>query len=114
MSLVQQPEPFGNWDWIYEIKHDRFRALAVIQQGQCRFFSRKKHRLTGHRDLRAALVKEVNGELVVVDHLGRSVFADMMQRRHPARYFAFDLLSVSSGLSVGPGGHCGKAGRQQV
>jgi bifunctional non-homologous end joining protein LigD len=99
MTLVQQSQPFDNWDWIYEIKHDGFRALAIIEQGQCRFLSRKKHKLTGHQDLRAALVKEVNaqtaildGELVVVDHLGRSVFADMMQRRHPARYFAFDLL----------------------
>ena len=89
-------------DWLYEIKHDGFRALAVIEQGQCRFLSRKKHKLTGHQDLRAVLVKEVNaetavldGELVVVDHLGRSVFADMVQRRHPARYFAFDLLSLN-------------------
>jgi bifunctional non-homologous end joining protein LigD len=76
--------------------------LAVIEHGQCRLFSRKKHRLTGYQDLRAALVKEVNaetaildGELAVVDHLGRSVFADMMQRRHLARYFAFDLLSLN-------------------
>ena len=102
MSLVQQPEPFDDWDWIYEIKHDGFRALAVIEQGQCRFLSRKKHKLTGHQDLRAALVKEVNadtaildGELVVVDHLGRSVFSDLMQRRHLARYFAFDLLTLN-------------------
>jgi hypothetical protein len=60
MSLVQQPDPFDDWDWIYEIKHDGFRALAVIEQGQCRFLSRRKHKLTGHQDLRAALVKEVN------------------------------------------------------
>jgi len=73
--------------------------LAVIEQGQCRFLSRKKHKLTGHR---AALVQEVNaetaildGELLVVDHLGRSVFADMVQGRHPARYSAFDLLSLN-------------------
>ena len=102
MTLVQQPQPFDDWDWIYEIKHDGFRALAVIEHGQCRFFSRRKHKLTGHQDLRAALVKEVNaetaildGELVVTDHMGRSIFADMMQRRHPARYFAFDLLSLN-------------------
>ena len=72
MSLIQQPQPYEDWDWIYEIKHDGFRAFAVIEQGQCRFLSRKKHRLTGHRDLRAALVKEVNGELVVVDHHGEN------------------------------------------
>src|SRR4026207_1205566 len=102
MSLVQQSESFDNWDWIYEIKHDGFRALAVIEQEQCRFWSGKNRMFTGHQDLRAALVKEVNaetaildGELVVVDHLGRSVFADLMQRRHHARYFAFDLLSLN-------------------
>jgi bifunctional non-homologous end joining protein LigD len=59
MSLIQQPQPFDDPDWIYEIKHDGFRALAVIEHEQCRFFSRKKHKLTGHEDLRAALVKEV-------------------------------------------------------
>jgi bifunctional non-homologous end joining protein LigD len=102
MSLDQQPQPFDDWDWVYEIKHDGCRAFAVIQHGQCRFISRKKHKLTGHQNLRSALVKEVNaetalldGELVVVDHLGRSVFGDLMQRRHLARYFAFDLLSLN-------------------
>jgi bifunctional non-homologous end joining protein LigD len=99
VSLVQQSQPFDDWDWIYEIKHDGIRALAVIEHGQCRFFSRKKHKLTGYQDLRMALVKEVHagsvildGELAVTDHLGRTIFADLMQRRKLARYFAFDLL----------------------
>ena len=103
MPLIQQREPFDDPDWIYEIKHDGFRALAVIDQGHCRFFSRKKHRLTGYSDLRDALVKEINaefvvldGELVVTDHQGRTVFADMMQRRKPARYFAFDPVKSPS------------------
>ena len=34
MTLVQQPEPFDDWDWLYEIKHDGFRALAVIEHGR--------------------------------------------------------------------------------
>src|SRR5689334_15327044 len=99
MPLVQQAEPFDDDQWLYEIKHDGFRALAAIEREQCRLFSRKKHRFTGYQDLRAALVKEVNaesalldGELVVTDHLGRSVFADMMTKRRLARFFAFDLL----------------------
>jgi len=44
-NLIRQPAPFDDPDWIFEIKHDGFRALAVIDQGQCRFFSRKKHGL---------------------------------------------------------------------
>ena len=67
MSLVQQPQPFDDWDWIFELKHDGFRALAVIEHGQCRFLSKKKHKLTGHLDLRAALVKEVNAETAILD-----------------------------------------------
>jgi len=63
--------------------------LVVIEQGQCRFLSRKKHKLTGHQDLSSGIGARgecgvLDGELVVVDHPGRSVFADMVQRRNPA------------------------------
>jgi bifunctional non-homologous end joining protein LigD len=102
MTLVQQPQPFDDWDWVFELKHDGFRALAVIEHGQCRFFSRKRHKLVGYQDLRSALVKEVHaervildGELAVTDHMGRTIFADLMQRRNLARYFAFDLLCLN-------------------
>lgn len=55
MSLVQQPQPFDDWNWIYK-SSTMARGLAVIEQGLCRLFSRKKHRLTGYKDLREALV----------------------------------------------------------
>jgi len=55
MSLVQQPKPFDDWDWIYEIEHEGFRALAVTSVRSADS-SRKKHKLTGHQGLRAALV----------------------------------------------------------
>jgi bifunctional non-homologous end joining protein LigD len=99
LQLTQRAEPFDDPNWIYEIKHDGFRALAVIERGQCRLFSRKKHKLYGFRTLRERLVKEINadtaildGELGVTDHLGRTVFAFLMKRHHQIRYFAFDLL----------------------
>lgn len=31
MTLIRQPAPFDDPEWIYEIKHDGFRALAVIE-----------------------------------------------------------------------------------
>jgi ATP-dependent DNA ligase len=55
LTLVSQGQPFDDPDWLYEIKHDGFRALAVVENGRCRFFSRNKHRLTGFRDLAEAL-----------------------------------------------------------
>jgi bifunctional non-homologous end joining protein LigD len=102
MVLRQQTQPFDDPNWIYEIKHDGFRAFAVIEHGQCRFFSRKRHKLYGYCNLREALAKEINadtaildGELVVTDHLGRSVFASLMKRSQQVRYFAFDLLWIN-------------------
>jgi hypothetical protein len=29
MTLIQQPAPFNDPNWIFEIKHDGFRAFAV-------------------------------------------------------------------------------------
>ena len=76
-------------NWIYEIKHDGFRALAVIEDGRCRFYSRNKHRLTGFRSLGEAIVQELNvrsamldGELATAED-GRTVFAALMQRSKP-------------------------------
>jgi ATP-dependent DNA ligase len=49
--LRRQAEPFDDPDWIYEIKHDGFRALAVIKNGTCRFVSRQHQTLPGFRTL---------------------------------------------------------------
>lgn len=99
ISLRALGKPFDDPNWIFEIKHDGFRALAVIEGGQCRFYSRNKHRLTGFRDLAEALAQELNvesaildGELVAADERGRTVFAALMQRSSDIQYFAFDLL----------------------
>jgi bifunctional non-homologous end joining protein LigD len=99
LTLGSQGQPFDDPDWLYEIKHDGFRALAVVENGRCRFFSRNKHRLTGFRDLAEAIVKELNvesaildGELVATDGRGRTVFAALMQRSRTVRYYSFDLM----------------------
>ena len=99
LTLGSQGQPFDDPDWLYEIQHDGFRALAVVENGRCRFFSRNKHRLTGFRDLAEAIVKELNvesamldGELVATDGRGRTVFAALMQRSRTVRYCSFDLI----------------------
>ena len=98
-TLVSQTDPFDDPDWVFEIKHDGFRALAVIEDGRCRFFSRNRHRLTGFRDLGEAIVNELHvdnaildGELAATDELGRTVFTALMRPAQRIRYFAFDLL----------------------
>jgi len=51
IHLARLVKPFDDPNWVFEIKHDGFRALAVIEEGHCRFYSRNKHRLTGFRDV---------------------------------------------------------------
>ena len=97
ISLDQQSTPFDDPQWIFEIKHDGFRALALLERGDCWFVSRKNHKFNGFQDLATALVREVNaemavldGELAVPDDTGRTVFS--AGGRKQAHYFAFDLL----------------------
>jgi bifunctional non-homologous end joining protein LigD len=98
--LRKQMAPFDDPEWIYEIKHDGSRALAVIEHDTCRFFSRKSQRLAGYRALGKAVAEEVkartailDGELVVTDPHGRTLFAPMMKGAHDqVLYFAFDVL----------------------
>ena len=99
MSLVGQACPSNDPNWIYETKHDGFRAFGIIEHGHGRFISRKRQKLYELRDLAKVLTQEVHvdvavldGELAVPHHTGRTVFAVMMKRRHETGFYAFDLL----------------------
>jgi len=46
MPLVSIPEPFHHPDWLYEIKHDGFRALAIVEGHRCCLISRRGHVFT--------------------------------------------------------------------
>jgi ATP-dependent DNA ligase len=51
MPLVRSPEPFDAADWLFESKHDGFRALAHVESHQCRLVSRRGH-VFSSRDVR--------------------------------------------------------------
>jgi len=40
MRLRLAKEPFDNPDFIFELKHDGFRTLAYVENGECRLVSR--------------------------------------------------------------------------
>jgi bifunctional non-homologous end joining protein LigD len=94
-------------DWIYEIKFDGYRALALRGGGETRILSRNQKdlgsRFTEIKDSIAALdVQEVviDGEIVALDEKGRSSFQllqgfDMEQERPPIVFYAFDLLRLN-------------------
>ena len=65
MLLRQIKEPFDHPDWIYEIQHDGFRALAVIEKGKCRFISKNQHTLSGFKNVSNALATSIKAKTAV-------------------------------------------------
>jgi bifunctional non-homologous end joining protein LigD len=93
--------------WIYEIKFDGYRALALRCGSESRLLSRNQKDLGGKfpevKDSIAALDIEdaiIDGEIVALDEEGRSSFQllqgfDMGQERPPIVFYAFDLLRLN-------------------
>ncbi len=108
---------FDDPDWLFEIKWDGYRAVAFIEDGRVRLVSRNQNDLTAQFPELGSLPQFVkaqratlDGEIVALDHEGRSSFSLMQQRTgfHPGRrrlqrregvpviYYAFDLLYLDS------------------
>ena len=102
-QLVDSTRP---GDWIYEIKFDGYRALALRGGSETRVLSRNQKDLgkkfTNIRDSIAALDVQdaiIDGEIVALDDKGRSSFQllqgfDMGLVRPPIVFYAFDLLRL--------------------
>ena len=43
MPLSLKPAPFDHPEWVFELKYDGFRSLAVIHDGRCELISRNGH-----------------------------------------------------------------------
>ena len=55
MPLLRRPSPFDHPDWVFELKYDGFRSLAVIRAGRCELISRNGHPFTSFTELRDAM-----------------------------------------------------------
>jgi len=93
-------------EWIYEVKWDGYRALALKHGGDVRLFSLKEKDLThdfpsvaaGVRGVTAQTVL-IDGEIVAVDSRGCPSFQALQNRASIGRdwrvvYYAFDLLNL--------------------
>jgi bifunctional non-homologous end joining protein LigD len=96
-------EPPAGPGWIHEIKHDGFRILARRDKERVRLFTRNGYDFTARFPKIAASVESlsvrsciVDGEAIVVDERGLSVF-DALRfrlRDHAAVLCAFDLIEL--------------------
>jgi bifunctional non-homologous end joining protein LigD len=99
MPLGRKAEPFDHPEWVYELKYDGFRALAVVEYGRCALFSRNGHPFASFSELASrigyALMPRsvvLDGEIVCLDQDGRCQFNDLLFRRGEPCFVAFDLL----------------------
>jgi bifunctional non-homologous end joining protein LigD len=99
--LVRIAQPFEHPDWLFELKHDGFRALAHIDRYSCRLISRSGHVFGQWPQLAEELAHAVraesavlDGEIVCLKPDGNSDFNALLFRREWPYFYAFDLLSV--------------------
>jgi bifunctional non-homologous end joining protein LigD len=98
LTLVRQRAPFDHPDWVFELKHDRFRGMAYVEDKQCRLISRNNNTFKKFpvlTDMLAKLrVKDaiVDGEIVSLDSHGHSLFDELFHRKGHPYFYAFDLL----------------------
>jgi DNA ligase D-like protein (predicted ligase) len=101
MECLAVPKLPDGPDWVYEIKLDGYRALAINCEGKVSLYSRTRksfHRQYVHifdalRELPPNTV--VDGEIVALDDTGRPNFNLLQHFRSKASkicYFVFDLL----------------------
>ena len=103
--LVDAPPTHG--DWLYELKFDGIRLLAIKNGKKIELISRNKNDLTQRfaellDSLEALPAKEfvIDGEVVAVDNEGRSSFQllqarEMENRKSPIYFYVFDLLQLN-------------------
>ncbi|HKV53966.1 MAG TPA: DNA ligase D [Candidatus Binataceae bacterium] len=109
-----EEHPFDGDDWLFELKYDGVRALALRDGSQTRIFGRNQREIT-HRYPEVALALSklpfdrfaLDGEIVAPDDEGRPSFQLLQHRMHaedarqiarlslamPVNYFVFDLLA---------------------
>jgi ATP-dependent DNA ligase len=101
INPVPRAEPFDHADWVFEAKFDGFRAAADTVRG--RLISRNGSRMRRFEGVLDLLPKGCvfDGELVVLDEVGRPLFAELIFGRRRPTYVAFDLL-CADGLNLRP------------
>jgi bifunctional non-homologous end joining protein LigD len=97
MRLRAVREPFDDPDYIFELKHDGFRATAYIDDCKCRLVSRNLKNLR-FESLKTALATlplrnaVLDGEIVCLDEHGVSQFNQLLNRKAEPIFYAFDLI----------------------
>ena len=98
MRLTRIAKAFDDPDYVFELKHDGFRAIAYIEAGECKLVSRNLKHFKSFVSLKESLGKIpvknsiLDGEVVCLDSNGVSQFNELVSRKGKPVLYAFDLL----------------------
>ncbi|HEX8459864.1 MAG TPA: non-homologous end-joining DNA ligase, partial [Segetibacter sp.] len=105
MLAKESDTPFSRPDWIYEIKWDGYRAVAEIDNGNVKLYSRNGNSFVNTytevvEELSRLKLKAVfDGEIVVLNEDGNPDFQKLqhldLNREFPLHYYVFDLLELN-------------------
>ncbi|MCH7876205.1 MAG: DNA ligase D [Gemmatimonadetes bacterium] len=115
MLAEARATPFSRGGWIYELKYDGYRILAVSERGSARLLTRNGHDISASFPEVARVVRALpygrlvlDGEVVVHDRSGLPSFQRLQKRARlrrtidikratidlPATLYVFDLLGL--------------------
>ena len=109
--LLEKPPATG--DWMYELKFDGIRAIAVKIDKKVSLLSRNENELAGRFPEIVEAIKNlparecvIDGEVVALDEEGRSSFQllqslELEGRKSPLRFYVFDLLQLDGKSLLG-------------
>src|SRR5437660_2896539 len=67
MPLLKRAAPFDDPDWIYELKMDGFRALAIIEHGRAQLLSRNGNPFASFSALAESISDSLPNVRAVID-----------------------------------------------
>ncbi len=110
-KLVEKPPATD--DWVYELKFDGIRLIAIKADKRVSLLSRNENELSGRFPAIVEAIKNltarefvIDGEVVALDDEGRSSFQllqalQMEGRKSPVYFYAFDLLQLDGKSLLG-------------
>ncbi|MEJ7625486.1 MAG: DNA ligase D [Ferruginibacter sp.] len=106
MLAKESKDAFDNDDWIFEIKWDGFRAIAELNSGEIKLYSRNGNSFLHTYPVISEALKKIkgnavlDGEIVVLNEDGYPEFQmiqDYENNTHlPLHFYVFDLLSLNN------------------
>jgi bifunctional non-homologous end joining protein LigD len=110
-KLVEKPPATD--DWVYELKFDGIRLIAIKADKRVSLLSRNENELSGRFPAIIEAIKNlparefvIDGEVVALDDKGRSSFQllqalQMEGQKSPVYFYAFDLLQLDGKSLLG-------------